>query len=88
MSIYKKYRNLVGAALAISALHGTAVANSLAPDLQQQVIAICSPDAYRLCPQSLTSVGEAATCMRRKHSELTPTCRVAFDRVVRILAQK
>ena len=88
MSISNLRKNFAGVALAIAAFHGTALANSLAPDVQQQVIAICSPDAYRLCPQSMGSVGEVAACMRHKHAELTPTCRVAFDRVVRILAQK
>jgi hypothetical protein len=88
MRIYEIYMNLAGAALALTAIHGAALATELGSDLRQEVISICTPDAYRLCPQSLSSVSDAAACMRRKHAQLTPTCRVTFDRVVRVLAQK
>ncbi len=80
--------NLIGGALALTAIQGVALASELAPDLKQEVISNCAPDAYRLCPQSLSSVSDAAVCMRHNRAHLTPTCRVAFDRAVRILAQK
>lgn len=77
---------LVSAAVSVSC--ATAIAKNLDPDLRQQVLASCSADAYRLCPQSLGSEGEAVSCMRKKRHELTDTCRTAYDRVVRTLAQK
>jgi hypothetical protein len=51
------------------------------------VIASCSSDAYRLCPQSLGSESDAVSCMKSKRSQLEQTCRVAYDKVVRVLAQ-
>ena len=88
MRIHGRFINIAGMALAIGGFPGAVWATPLAPDQQQEVIATCSPDAYRLCPQSMSSVSEVAICMRRKHSELSPTCRISFDKVVRILAQK
>jgi len=80
---------LTGAlALAAVALAGAASAKDLDPDLRQQVIASCSGDAMRLCPQSLNNESEAVSCMRKKRRDLTPVCRAAYDQVVRVLAQK
>jgi hypothetical protein len=68
---------------------GSAVAGAreLDPELRQYVIVSCSQDAYRLCPQSMNSEREAADCMRGKRAQLNKTCRVAFDKVARVLAQ-
>ena len=62
-------------------------ARDLDPELRQYVIATCSQDAYRLCPQSLNSERDAAVCMKGKRAQLNPTCRTAFDKVARVLAQ-
>jgi len=62
-------------------------ARDLDPDLRQYVIANCSQDAYRLCPQSLGSEHDAVNCMRAKRSQLVQTCRAAYDKVARVLAQ-
>jgi hypothetical protein len=62
-------------------------ARELDPDLRQQVIASCSQDAYRLCPQSLGSEQDAVSCMKSKRSQLEQTCRVAYDKVARVLRQ-
>jgi len=55
--------------------------------MRQYVIANCSEDAYRLCPQSLGSEHDAVSCMKSKRSLLNQTCRSAYDKVVRVLAQ-
>ena len=73
----------VGAAL----LAAPAGARDLDPAMKQYVIASCSGDAFRLCPTSLTSEQDAVACMRTKRSELNKVCRVAYDKVVRTLAQ-
>ena len=78
---------LVGAIFAFS-FCADVKAKDLDADLRQQVIANCSADAIRLCPQSLTSENEAVSCMRKKRRELTPVCRAAYDQVVRVLAQR
>jgi hypothetical protein len=62
-------------------------ARELDPELRQYVIASCSVDAYRLCPQSLGNEKDAVSCMRAKRRELGPTCRVAYDKAARTLAQ-
>lgn len=88
MHIYEIYRNLAGAVVVLAATQGAALAGEITPDLKQEVMSNCAQDAYRLCPQSLSSVSEAAACMRHKRGELAPVCRVSFDRAVRVLAQK
>jgi hypothetical protein len=82
-----KLLRLARSVVAASALVGAANAGELAPEMRQYVIASCSADAYRLCPQSLDSANSAVKCMRAKRRELGQTCRVAYDKVARILAQ-
>ena len=67
--------------------YGAALARDLDPDLRQFVIASCSQDAYRLCPQSLSSEKDAVSCMRSKRSQLAGVCRTAYDKAARVLAQ-
>jgi hypothetical protein len=62
-------------------------ARELDPDLRQNVIASCSQDAYRLCPQSLGSEHDAVSCMKSKRSQLDQICRVAYDKAARVLRQ-
>ena len=78
---------IFGAGLALI-LCGAGQARDLDADLRQQVVASCSADAYRLCPQSLGSENEAVSCMRKKRRDLTPVCRAAYDQVVSVLAQR
>ena len=66
---------------------GAASARELDPDLRQYVIASCSQDAYRLCPQSLGSEHDAVSCMKTKRSQLSQTCGVAYEKAVRVLRQ-
>ena len=77
-------------ALAAGALLAAAIgadARELDVAMQQYVIANCSSDAYRLCPQSLGNQNDAVACMKSKRSQLAPTCRVAYDKVVRTLRE-
>ncbi len=78
---------VVGAAVALSFV-ANVQAKDLDPDLRQQIVASCSADAMRLCPQSLSSQDEAVSCMRKKRHDLTPVCRAAYEQAVRVLAQR
>ena len=62
-------------------------ARDLDPALRQIVIANCSEDAYRLCPQSLGNEQDAVSCMKGKRAQMNHTCRSTYDKVVRVLAQ-
>lgn len=72
---------------ALVAALGAADARELDPNLKQYVIVTCSEDAYRLCPQSLGSEHDAVACMKTKRAQLNHACRVAYDKVARILSQ-
>jgi hypothetical protein len=76
---------LVAAFFVIS--QGFADARDLDPELRQFVIASCSQDAFRLCPQALNSEHEAVSCMRGKRSQLNQICRTAYDKAARVLAR-
>ncbi len=79
---------LASASVAVSLCASLAAeARDIDPELRQYVIASCSSDAYRLCPQSLGSEREAVNCMKSKRAQLDKTCRVAYDKAVRVLAQ-
>jgi hypothetical protein len=74
---------MVVGALSVNA----AMAKDLDPETRQNVIASCSTDAYRLCPQALGNEKAAVSCMATKRHELGQVCRVAYAKAVRILAQ-
>jgi hypothetical protein len=38
----------------------------------------CTPDAMRLCADSIPDVAKVTACMSQKHSELSEACRVAM----------
>ena len=78
------FRLLLAAGLLASTAAG---ARDLDPQVKQYVISTCSGDAYRLCPQSLTSEKDAVSCMKTKRRELGPACRMAYDKAARLLAQ-
>ena len=80
-------KRLIIATLLTGVFTSAGFARDLDPDLRQMVILNCSQDAYRLCPQSLGSEHDAVSCMRAKRSQLNQTCRVAYDKVARVLAQ-
>ena len=74
-------------ALALATGASAVAARELDAELRQTVIASCGADAYRLCPQSLGSEKDAVSCMRSKRAQLNQVCRVAYDKVVRVLRQ-
>ena len=45
--------------------------------------AACTMDAVRLCYGTYPNEDRLIACMRRNHSSLSATCRVAFDEGVR-----
>jgi hypothetical protein len=59
----------------------------VSPALRDQAIQNCQGDALRLCPESLTDEGAAVSCMATKRPQLSPSCRVVYDRVARVLKQ-
>jgi hypothetical protein len=80
-------KRLLLATLFAGAVINCGFARDLDPDLRQYVIASCSVDAYRLCPQSLGNEHDAVSCMKSKRDQLAQTCRVAYDKVARVLRQ-
>jgi hypothetical protein len=80
-------KRLFLATLFASSVLNCGFARELDPDLRQNVIASCSQDAFRLCPQSLGNEHDAVSCMKSKRSQLAQTCRVAYDKVARVLRQ-
>ena len=62
-----------------------AQAREIDPQLREYVMNSCSTDAYRLCPQALGDESSAVQCMRKNRSQLNQICRVAYDKVVRVL---
>lgn len=38
----------------------------------------CTPDAMRLCANSIPDVAKVTACMSKKHSELSEACRLAM----------
>lgn len=62
-------------------------AQDVSPELRQAALDNCTGDAVRLCPQSLTDEGQAVSCMATKRPQLSPNCRVVYDRVARVLKQ-
>jgi hypothetical protein len=80
-------KRLVLATLFTGSVINCGFARDLDPELRQTVIASCSQDAYRLCPQSLGNEHDAVNCMKSKRAQLDHTCRVAYDKVARVLAQ-
>jgi len=85
----KTFRALSSAVVTLSFCAAFAAqARELDPELRQYVIANCSNDAYRLCPQSLGNEHDAVKCMRKNRAQLNRSCRAAYDKVVRVLAER
>ena len=40
----------------------------------------CTPDAFRLCSAHIPNVEAITACMRAKKSELSPACKLVFDK--------
>jgi hypothetical protein len=38
----------------------------------------CTPDAMRLCSDSIPDVAKVTACMKAKHAQLSDACRVAM----------
>ncbi|MGI3901743.1 MAG: hypothetical protein ACRYGP_10920 [Janthinobacterium lividum] len=62
-------------------------AMDVSADLRQRAIQTCQGDAVRLCPEALTDEGAAVSCMAAKRPQLSPSCRVVYDQVARILKE-
>ena len=78
----------LGFALAFAvALPCFAAPQDVTPELRQLALDNCTGDAVRLCPQALTDEGQAVSCMATKRPQLSPSCRVVYDRVARVLRQ-
>lgn len=69
-------------ALTSAALAG---ANDVSPELRQRALDTCSGDAMRLCPLSMSDEASAVSCLASKRPQLTPSCRVVYDQVARVL---
>ncbi|RYC28964.1 hypothetical protein D3273_26440 [Lichenibacterium minor] len=59
----------------------------ISPALRQKAIAVCTVDAERLCPDSVSSENQAISCLAGKRSELTSACKSAYDEVAHALKQ-
>lgn len=40
----------------------------------------CTPDVFRLCGMHIPNVPEIVSCLRSQKRNLSPDCRVVFDR--------
>ncbi|MGI4942108.1 MAG: hypothetical protein ACRYHQ_16360, partial [Janthinobacterium lividum] len=60
-------------------------AQDVSPQLRQTAIDNCSGDAMRLCPMAMSDEAAAVSCMADKRPQLTPSCRVVYDQVARVL---
>ena len=78
---------ILGVFAATFGLASATQARDLDPELRQIVIVSCSQDAFRLCPQSLSSEKDAVACMRAKRAQLDHACRSAYDKVARVLSE-
>lgn len=77
--------------IALAALLGLGVAAlaqaaALASDkyaITESEKAACTMDAIRFCSGAYPNEDRLLACMRRNHSSLSSTCRVAFDEGIR-----
>ena len=60
-------------------------AQDVSPALRQSALDTCSGDAMRLCPMAMSDEASAVSCMADKRPQLTPSCRVVYDQVARVL---
>ena len=84
MKIASSLGLLVAVALASPALAG---AQDVSAELRQRAVQTCGGDAMRLCPMALGDESAAVSCMAGKRPQLTPSCRVVYDQVARVLKQ-
>ena len=86
LTFHRSFRAFAGTIAALSFCAALAAqAREIDPQLREYVITSCSTDAYRLCPQSLGDESAAVRCMRKNRAQLNQICRVAYDKVVRVL---
>ena len=78
----------LGIALALATASAClAGAQDVTPELRQAALDNCTGDAMRLCPDALMDQGQAVSCMSTKRPQLSPSCRVVYDRVARVLKE-
>ena len=59
----------------------------ISPALRQKTIAVCTGDAERLCPDSLSNEEQAISCLAGKRSQLNSACKSSYDQVAHILKE-
>lgn len=64
--------------LLLAAALGLGVAQARAQGTPEQREA-CTPDALRLCSDTVPDVGRTTACMAAHRAELSPRCRAVFD---------
>jgi len=57
---------------------GQAAAQGAPGSGQVDVRQACTPDAMRLCSDTIPDVNKTTACMKAKRSQLSPECRVAM----------
>jgi len=48
----------------------------------------CTPDAFRLCGNHIPNVEAITACMRAKKSQLSPACKLVFDKPPTTVARR
>ena len=82
MKLAPSFALLVSLGMTSTCLAG---AQDVSPALRQSALDTCSGDAMRLCPMAMSDEASAVSCMADKRSQLTPSCRVVYDQVARLL---
>lgn len=59
----------------------------VSPALRQKAISVCTSDAERLCPDSLSSEDLVVSCLAGKRPQLTTACKSAYDQVAHVLKE-
>ena len=76
---FTKTIRTLGIAVAISLTSFVAHAEGTAEQRQA-----CMPDAFRLCSSHIPNVEAITACMRAKKSELSPACKLVFDKPAKV----
>jgi hypothetical protein len=61
-------------ALLFCSLHQAGAQGTTPVDVQQA----CTPDAMRLCSDTIPDVAKTTACMKAKHAQVSKECRVAM----------
>jgi hypothetical protein len=61
-------------ALLFCSLHQSSAQGTVPVDVQQA----CTPDAMRLCNDTIPDVAKTTACMKAKHAQVSKECRLAM----------